>query len=246
VDIGTWRSALGDTWPHTGLTVERDWWPQSTHLVWEADPLVVCATGAGGGSQQAMFRRELDPLLRGALARWQEFPGGMSPREDIGQLFTEIEDGFALLDVAYRDQLQASAIGLLVEADRGAIAHVGLERAWRWRSDRLLQLTEDDAIGTGETVQDWVHRMPASWLGHGDRDHRWKVTDIDVRDGDVLVLMAGVRSTGFDLEKHTDALRAKSAQDIAEQLGALAFAGATDDERWHVGSRLAIAVVAAR
>jgi hypothetical protein len=241
VDIGTWRSTLD----------ERDWWPQSTHLVWEADPLVVCVTGAGGGSQPAMLRQELDPLLKAALARWQEFPSGMGPHEDIDQLFTEIQQGFDL-DEHHREELQASAVGLLVEGDRAAIAHVGLERAWRWRHDRLALLTDDDSIGkhSGPTVQDWVHRLPASWLAHAKsarfgEGSRWHVTDTDVRDDDVFVLMSGVRNTGFDLDKHADALRARDAQAIAEQLGTLALAGASVDERWHVGSRLAIAVVVA-
>src|SRR5215468_2497671 len=69
MEVGLWRSRRGDTHPHTDAGVDLDYWPQGTHAVTEEPALVLCATGGGGGAQQAMFRRDLDPLLARSLER---------------------------------------------------------------------------------------------------------------------------------------------------------------------------------
>ena len=35
MEVGLWRSRLGDTHPHTGTDVDLDYWPQGTHAVTE-------------------------------------------------------------------------------------------------------------------------------------------------------------------------------------------------------------------
>jgi hypothetical protein len=256
VEIGVWRSTLGDTWPHTGIEVALDYWPQSTHLVADGAPLVVCATGGGGGSQQAMFRRELDPLLAAALARWNQrrVPDAV---DALDQLFREIQHGFeTATEPFYADELQASAVGLLADGDGCAVVSIGLERAWRWRAGALAQVSIDytlaDLSGAPADLPDlpaFLRESPGACFGRWrDAKARWQLLRIDARPGDVFVLASGIRHcnlTAADLAGELAGAGAIAAQALAIRLGELAVKRAGEDRRlaWSVHSRLAIGVV---
>lgn len=262
-DIGLWRSTLGDTWPHTGIDVALDYWPQSTHLVSGSAPLVVCATGGGGGAQQATFRRELDPLLAGALARWHRRHDA-SAADALAQLFHEIQHGFEVLtEPFYAEELQASAVAWLVDASGCAIANVGLDRAWRWRDGKLAQVSIDYSLADAceaspdqSDLPDFLRESPGAWFGRwrGATAH-WQIARIETRPGDVFVLASGVRDCRLSAADLAGELARTSAgtgaRELASRLGKLAvrLAGdglAGDDRRpaWSVHSRLALAVVA--
>jgi hypothetical protein len=122
--VGLWRSRRGDTHPHTGADVDLDYWPQGTHAVTKDPALVLCATGGGGGAQQAMFRRDLDPLLARSLERWTagaRGAPGAGPAGALDALFAAIQDGFEQLRTPpWADEFQASAVAVLVEPGRCA------------------------------------------------------------------------------------------------------------------------------
>jgi len=65
-----------------GVDVDLDYWPQGMHVLCEEPALVLCATGAGGGSQQAIFRSDLDPLLARGVERWTS--NGAAGRAEAG------------------------------------------------------------------------------------------------------------------------------------------------------------------
>jgi len=272
---GVWRSPLGDTWPHDE-TVEMDWWPQGTHLVSESPRLVVCASGSGGGSQQAMFRSHLDPLLRRAHSRWQP---GYSPSEpaaaELDRLFATIQRGFEeLRDPSWADQFQASAVALLIEAKDCAVANVGVDRAWVLRDGQLERVSADYSLGTmaggsEPALPENLRDLPGSFFGRfGGMPARWQVRPVSLCDDVLLVLASGFRDTGVSETRL--ALELKSVLSVskeelscedapwqslgrtAELLGqrlAEVAAGAegSDDARmkakWHLHSRLALAVV---
>lgn len=261
IDIGSWRSTLGDTWPHAGIDVALDYWPQSTHLVSASAPLVVCATGGGGGSQQALFRRDLDPLLAAALARWHQRHDA-DAADALAQLFHEIQHGFEVLaEPFYAEEFQASAVAWLADAGGCAIANIGLERAWRWRDGELAQVSIDYTLAdacavlpdraTQAELLDFFRDSPGAWFGRwrGAKAH-WQIVRVEARPGDVFVLASGVhhcRLSAADLAGELARTSAgTSARELASRLGELAVKLAGDDRRlaWSVHSRLALGVVA--
>lgn len=260
IDIGLWRSTLGDTHPHVGIEIAWDYWPQATHLVWEAPALVACITGGGGGSQQAMFKPALDPLLAGALARWQGAPIE-SPQVALARFFAEIQAGFEALT---NDEYQATGVAVLVTDDGAAIANVGLGRAYAWHAERgvLEQLTDDDSLAVkyaARQIPEWFRETAASAFRkhHPEREPcRWTVTPTSAEPGRVFVLVSGqVESqlthaylTAALEEIHRDPVALTGAQDLADRIGSVAVrfgaAGLKDDRtEWKVHSRLGVAVV---
>jgi hypothetical protein len=261
IDIGLWRSTLGDTHPHTGIEIAWDYWPQATHLVWEAPALVACITGGGGGSQQAMFKRDLDPLLAGALARWQQVSRA-SPQAALDHFFAELQAGFD--EPATPDEYQATGVAVLVTDEGAAIANVGLGRGYAWHAARgvLEQLTDDDSLAVkyaAQQIPEWFRETAASVFRkqHPDRDPcRWTVTPTSAEPGRVFVLVSGqVESqlthaylTAALEEIHRDPVALAGAQDLADRIGSIAVrfgaAGLKEDRtEWKVHSRLAVAVV---
>ncbi len=259
IDIGLWRSTLGDTHPHTGIEVAWDYWPQATHLVWEAPALVACLTGGGGGSEQAVFKRELDAILAGALARWQAAQLE-SPQVSLDRFFVEVQAGFE----ASSDEDQATGVAVLITGDGAAIANVGLGRAYAWHADRgvLEQLTEDDSLAVkyaAQQIPEWFRETAASAFRKRGEDRdpcRWTVRPVSAEPGGVFVLVSGqVESqlthaylTAAMEDIHRDPVALAGAQDLADRIGSLAVrfgaAGLKEDRtEWKVHSRLAVAVV---
>jgi hypothetical protein len=264
VDIGLWRSTRGDTHPHVGLEVEWDYWPQATHLVWEAPALVACMTGGGGGSQQAMFKRDLDPLLAGALERWQRSPITGTPVTAIDRFFAEVQAGFeALTEPAWAAELQATGVAVTVRDDGAAVGHVGIDRAYRWRGERLVQLTVDDSLAKASApaqVPEWFRHTSASALRKASPERpdftRWSSEPLDVAPGDILVLASGIHDIDVTTSYLAGALenmfddgpRLAGAQDLASRLGdtMTRFAAASpraERTEWKIHSRLALAVL---
>lgn len=263
IDIGLWRSTLGDTHPHTGLELAWDYWPQATHLVWEAPALVACVTGGGGGSQQAVFKRDLDPILAGALARWQAAPIE-APQVALDRFFAEVQAGFDALTAPGSDEYQATGVAVMITDAGAAIANVGLGRAYAWHADRgvLEQLTDDDSLAVryaAQQIPEWFRETAASAFRkqHPDREPcRWTVSPTSAAPGRVFVLVSGqVESqlthaylTAALEDIHRDPAALAGAQDLADRLGAVAsrfgHAGLKEDRtEWKVHSRLAVAVV---
>lgn len=261
VDIGLWRSMRGDTHPHVGVDVEFDYWPQATHVVWEAPALITCVTGGGGGSQQAVFKSELDPLLAAALAHWQQRPV-RTPEAALEQFFAEIQTAFdAQTEPSWADEFQATGAAVLIRDDGAAVGNVGLDRVYRWRDRRLEQLTEDDSLARQAApaqVPEWFRETAVAGFrkAHPERAdfNRWTITPIDVSPGDVLIVASGLVPTGMSYAYLTGALDAATtgapltgAQDLADRLGEIAtrFAATSPpDDRvvWKVHSRLALAI----
>ncbi len=260
IDIGLWRSTLGDTHPHAGIEVAWDYWPQATHLVWEAPALVACITGGGGGSQHAMFKRDLDPILAGALTRWQQAPIE-SPQVALDRFFAEVQAGF---DAQPNDEYQATGVAVLVTDEGAAIANVGLGRAYAWHAARgvLEQLTEDDSLAAkyaAQQIPEWFRETAASAFrkpGEGREPCRWTVRPVLAELGRMFVLVSGqVESqishaylTAAIEGIHRDPVALAGAQDLADRIGSVAFrfgaAGLKEDRtEWKVHSRLAVAVV---
>lgn len=266
---GVWRSSLGDTWPHDG-TIEMDFWPQGTHLVDEAPLLVLCASGAGGGSQQAMFRAQLDPLLQRALARWHRDRDLASTVAALGQLFEIIQQEFQELRTpSWAEQFQASAVACLLGKDTYAIANIGVERAWLLREGKMTQVTQDftlrDAFGAG--LPEPIASQPGSFFGRfGEGTARWHVTQGSPRSGDVLVLASGLRDTGIDEavmatevrhalccdaflcpptsnRQREDGAATQIGARLAEIVSAQKDAAARKRAYWRLHSRLALGVV---
>ncbi len=271
MEVGLWRSRLGDTHPHIGMDVDLDYWPQGTHAVSEVPALVLCATGGGGGAQQAMFRRDLDPLLARAVKRWTAgpcgTPGGVSgvePGAQIGALFAAIQDEFEQLRTpAWADEFQASAVAVVVEPGRCAIANVGVERAWLVRDGRCERVSQDDTIGGDHPdVASWLNELPAAWFGRfRGAPARWHTRELALCDDDVLVLASGACDLGLDEERLGAEVTRVLAEtpapaDAARRLGEYAAAverwipdrgdDAVRRARWRVHSRLALAIVRPR
>lgn len=264
MEVGLWRSRLGDTHPHTGADVDLDYWPQGTHAVTEEPALVLCATGGGGGAQQAMFRRDLDPLLARSLERWTagvRGAPGAGPDRAIDALFAAIQDDFEQLRTPpWADEFQASAVAVVVEPGRCAIANVGVERAWLVRDGRFERVSADDAVGANHPdAPPWLNALPAAWFGRfrGARA-RWHIRELALRDDDVLVLASGARDLGLEeLRLGAEVTRilaeTPAPATAAERLGEYAAeverwlpapeADAIRRARWKVHSRLALAIV---
>jgi hypothetical protein len=259
MEVGLWRSHLGDTHPHIGVDVDLDYWPQGTHVVAEDPALVLCATGAGGGGQQAMFRRDLDPLLARSVARWKAGPRG-APGVELDALFAAIQGEFdELRSPAWADDLQASAVAVVIEPGRCAIANVGLERAWLLRDGRFERVSEDDSIGGNHPdAEPWLNDLPAAWFGRfRGVPARWHTRELALHEDDVLVLASGAYATALDdaplgAELVRVFAETPAAADVARRLGEYAAAVERripgDDEavrraRWRVHSRLALAIV---
>jgi hypothetical protein len=264
MEVGLWRSRRGDTHPHTGVDVDLDYWPQGTHAVTEDPALVLCATGGGGGAQQAMFRCDLDPLLARSLERWTagaRGAPGAGPGRAIDALFAAIQDDFEQLRTPpWADHFQASAVAVVVEPGRCAIANVGVERAWLVRDGRFERVSADDSVGDNHPdAAPWLNELPAAWFGRfrGARA-RWNIRELALRDDDVLVLASGAR----DLELDERQLGAEVTRILTEtpapaaavlRLGEYAAeverwlpdpeVDAVRRARWRVHSRLALAIV---
>ncbi|MBA2544051.1 MAG: hypothetical protein H0V17_30690 [Deltaproteobacteria bacterium] len=264
-DIGLWRSPRGDTHPHVNLDIDWDYWPQATHLVWEAPALVACVTGGGGGSQQAMFKKHLDPLLAGALERWQKTPLADPPATSLSAWFAEVQATFdATVEPPWADEFACAAVAVLARPDGAAIGNVGMERAWRWRDGRLTQITKDftladhGAAARGQQLPDWFRQTPGSMLRKRSPDReafiRWQVATLDLAPGDVIVLASGIHDTGITTSYLAGAIEQMfdgnvvGAQDLATRLGdtVTRFASVSNREdrtEWKVHSRVALAVV---
>ena len=262
MEVGLWRSRLGDTHPHTDVEVDLDYWPQGTHVVSEEPALVLCATGAGGGAQQAMFRRDLEPLLARSVTRWRAGPRG-TPGVELDTLFAAIQDEFEhLRSPAWADELQASAVAVVIEPGRCAIANVGVERAWLVRDGRFERVSQDDTVGgTHPDAAPWMNELPAAWFGRfrGARA-RWSIRELAVRADDILVLMSGARDLALDdadlgAELARILAETPAPAEAARRLGGYAAAverripegdEAVRRARWRVHSRLALAIVRPR
>lgn len=262
VDIGLWRSTRGDTHPHVGIEVEWDYWPQATHVVWEAPTLVACVAGAGGGSQQAAFKRHLDPLLAAALARWQDSSMIGSPQRALDRFFREIQISFdRQTEPAWCDDFQATGAAVLVWERGAAIANTGLDRVYRWRNRRLVQLTTDDSLAKRSLPAqspEWFRNVAAGAFrkanpGRPDLN-RHVVQSVEVEPGDLFLVVAGHVETGLTQSYLAGALEqifeqpVAGAQDIAARLGETvtrSAAASPHGERteWRIHSRLALAVV---
>jgi hypothetical protein len=257
MEVGIWRSRLGDTHPHRDVDVDLDYWPQGTNVV-SADPaMVLCASGAGGGSQQAMFRTDLEPLLGRAVARWKAGPGG-ALRARVEALFASIQREFeAQRTPAWADQFHASAVAVVVDAGRCAIANVGVERAWLLRDGGFARVSKDDVLTEDPEAPLWMQQASASWFSRqGGEPAHWHTCEIALREGDVVLLASGTRDTGLDDAALGAALaRVLAASgtlvEAAAGLGAYVAAVehrivASDDRRsakWRVHSRAALAIV---
>lgn len=271
VQYGVWRSPLGDTWPHDE-TVEMDWWPQGTHFLHRSSGLVLCASGAGGGSQQAMFRSHLDPLLARAHGRWLEgFKPSAPSSAELDRLFAAIQREFEeLREPAWAEQFQASAVALLVGGKDCAVANVGVDRAWLLRDGRLEGVSEDYTLESvaGPGLPEPLRDLPGSSLGRfGGAVPRWQVRRVARRAADIFVLASGFRDTGVseaqlaaELEHlasdwnggHSNTRSCGPSADLAaarlgRRLAEIAASVEGRDERriarWHLHSRLALAVV---
>jgi hypothetical protein len=238
VRCGQWRSSLGDTWPHD-KTVDLDWWPQGTHLVSESPPFVLCATGAGGGSQQAMFRSHLDPVLQRAHSRWQLGYDASTPAAaELDRLFTAIQPEFEeLRDPPWAEQFQASAVALLIGAADCAVANVGVDRAWVLRDGQVERVSEDYSLGTqvGSTESDLPENLrdfPGSYFGRfGGMAARWQVRQAVFREGDVFVFASGFRKCGVSETQLGVELKQVISEFVDEAPG--------ESATWHILDRMA-------
>lgn len=265
IDIGLWRSTRGDTHPHIGIDVAWDYWPQGTHIVWEAPALVTCASGGGGGSQQAMFKQHLDPVLAGALERWNKSPVGGTPASAMERWFGEIQAGFeAMTEPAWADEFSATAVALLVRPDGAALGHVAMDRCYRWRAGRLEQLTTDVTLADhgakqrGQQLPDWFLETPGAMLRKRTPEReafiRWEVGALDVAPGDLFLLVSGMHDTGLTTSYLAGALEqifegpVAGAQDVATRIGDIVtrfgeVSSAKSRAEVRIHSRTALAVV---
>lgn len=277
LELGLWRSTLGDTHPHVGFDVEMDFWPQSVHataLHYEgtavyrlARGLVACFAGAGGGSQQATFRRELVPIVEKALERWRPRAPKLALGAKVGAYFDEVQREFDELTApSWADQLATSAAAAYFEGGRAAIACTGIDRAFLRRagvlsvvSTRLsvLDLTPDASQLAPEMARLLV-TMPLGHLGRRaqlpDHARPWRTVELALAPGDEIVLLAGDGGRIDDRHVEEGLARATgSAPAIARSLGEYlsrptdwSVPPAAEDAtriRWTVLSRVSIAVV---
>ncbi len=216
LDVGLWRSTLGETHPHHGFDVEMDFWPQSAHasaLAYEGvaeyrvvGGLVACVSGQGGGSQKATFRRELVPILEGAVERWRAAAEGVPIGRKVDAFFDEVQRGFDSFEgPPWADQLEASASAAYVTPGVAQIACTGLERAFRLRGGQLagvsarMSLLEMVPAADRASLDEEAARMWASMaVGHlgassrpRDRVRPWQSVEVDLTPGDVLLLLSG-------------------------------------------------------
>lgn len=261
---GVWRSPLSDTWPHA-KPVEMDWWPQATHLVDATSGLVLCATGAGGGAQQAIFRDRLDPLLQRAHSRWL-FDAARPAAVELDRLFAATQREFQELDdPPWAREFQASAVALLIGEQDCAIANVGVERAWLLRDGRLQRVSEDDSLGRREAaVPEFLRDQPASFFRKSpEHGPGWQVRPLPLREADVVLLAAGFSDLGVTEARlqaallHVlalkdervapqpwlDATAQRLGQHLAETVSNHGDVEGGKRARWLVHSRLALAVV---
>lgn len=246
VRYGVWRSPFGDTWPHDE-SVETAAWPQATHLVSEPSCLLVCASGAGGGSQQAMFRSHLDPLLQRAHAHWQQGHAvSTTPKAQIDRFFTAIQHEFEVLkDPPWAHHFQASAVALLIGAEDCAIANVGVDRAWLLRDGRFERISEDYSLGTmvashDSALSEHLRGQPGAYFGRfGGMTARWQIRQVRLRESDVFVLASGFCDTGVNEEQLEAAVKRISSEEDDDASIAHAMRRRTNRAAQRLGQHLA-------
>ena len=91
----------------------------------------------------------------------------------------------------------ATLVALLVDGNKGLIAHVGDSRAYRLRDEKLVQLTEDhtwvhEQVAAGLLSEDEARLHPfrsvvTRAVGGGD-DVEVDIDEIDLEDGDLFLL----------------------------------------------------------
>ncbi len=264
--ISTWRSDRGDTHPHAGLAVDMDWWPMATVL--KADGWVVCAQGRGGGSQQALFRAELEPVLARARTSWASTErAGSAAGERLHHFLQTIQAQFETWDrPTWAKQYQASCAALLLAQGQLAIANTGTQLVGRWTGESFELLSahlpiagELDPSILPDTLQ-WMAEVDGSWLGREANPEglpRWMVSERAAQLGDMFVLGTGLRDAGFGPNALTTALTAaqashgplgadeRAAEHLAAELVARreATAQAEPGQRWALHSKVSLAVV---
>ncbi len=242
-----WRSHESDTWPHYERVGKPDYWPQSTHVVDSEVGLVLCATGVGGGSQQACFRRELDPLLQAAVAEWKrDLSPARTAASELDRLFATIQDGFDKLTTPlwHRD-LQASAVAFLAHSGSYAVANTGRERIYVRKTSGLQWLTVDDHHPDISIAAN-LRNLSLHHLGNF-MPARWHVRTAEVQRDDELLLATGLGPP--ELEGPLEDRFATELPD-AEHIGSWLverFSAREPREagyaNWYVHSRVSLAVV---
>ncbi|MGA9522446.1 MAG: hypothetical protein WBV82_13340 [Myxococcaceae bacterium] len=189
--VGRWRSPD-----------HPDAWPQATSLMVDEPPVVLCATGMGGGSQQATFREQLDPVLMSGIERWRAAMRAScgSAHEAADALFAAVQAEFEELPSAPRlpaDHAQASAVALVGGDDGWAVVNSGLERAYLVREGSVRQVSVDRSmLADAPADADLGVRFASFFRLHGGQlgnflPARWQVAPLELRRGDVLVLGTG-------------------------------------------------------
>src|SRR5690606_17616588 len=132
--------------------------------------LVLCATGAGGGSQQAMFRHRLDPLLQLAHERWRlDSDPSAAAATELERLFAEIQCEFEAMTGPDADHFQATAVASLIGGRGGAIGSVGLGRGWQL-GEAAARIADDDALAArvgwpAQDVPSFADDVPGAYFG---------------------------------------------------------------------------------
>jgi serine/threonine protein phosphatase PrpC len=159
--------------------------------------LCLVADGMGGHSAGQVASLLAATAVLGAL---QESKGGdATPAE---KLRAAIEEANHAIYTASREKneymgMGTTVVALLVEAERGAIAHVGDSRAYRVRAGRIRQLTDDHSIVgellrrqeiTADDAREHPHRHVLT-RALGVRGHvQPDLAELTLAPGDVFVL----------------------------------------------------------
>jgi len=275
IAFGLWRSTLGETHPHVGFDVELDYWPQSAHFTsfdhasHAVDApidrgLVACFAGGGGGSQPALFRKDLVPLLEGAGARWRA-----SGKGTVDTFLAEVQRGFEeLREPEWHVHFDATVAAVHFTEKRFTVATNGLERIFRFGPSGITRVargrsmldnvTPEDLAKTEPSIRDLYASMAAARLGawRNPVKERWQTKEVALARGESLLLLTGEGFADQRIEEGiarfpAEATAPEQARILGEYLADPASwtspPDAKEDEprkiEWRVASRTAIAIV---
>lgn len=219
------------------------------------EDLFVCATGHGGGAQQALFHNELLAYLTDGAERSRRVRTA-APQDRLVAYFAAVQASFdACSEPSFCNEFAGSAVVAVVADREVVIAHQGLERAYLLRDGQLRALTSDVSEAPSPAPPDMAPHtlqilslMSLNFFAKGRASTAMPVVDRAAwAPDDVLVLITGLANMGVPNETFEALVRGAVTDGItdgARLLGtALGGLTASRESQFSLHSRCAIVMV---